>query len=829
MRRTNVRNGVPGLALLGAVSVGLLVVVACSSSHGPSAPSSPAFPFESGSPWPKFRGNASQTALGDVHPSQAGSGAQWKFATGRGIFSSPVVSADGTVYFGSADQTFYALNADGTVRWKVPTGEIIDSAGLLDDRGRVYFGSGDGILRAVDAKSGAVVWSMQADDPSKVGSLINWFEGNVAMGPKGTLYVPNDNFLVYALDRDTGAVTWSYKMPDQTWSLPGIDAKTGMLFIGNNNLLPLLGKNTFALDPDKTTEWTKATLGTIAASPLVTADGKVVVGGFDGYTRAYNSVDGTFLWELATRDHIYASPAQLPDGTIVQPSADGTVYALSPADGTVRWTFDAGTPMRSSPAVDADGNVYVGGGDGNLYVLRADGSLRFAVRLIDDVRNDLNSSPALGRDAVYIGGESGEMFSVPYDWCLRAQNASDARCTTTRAPAPDGASLAWVNAFGDMLAAPPATLDGNDRVTLLLAVRVQGTQQIAVLDSKSIQVTLDPPADVTTDVSGDGKFVSITPKKALPAGPLSIAVHAGYLVGLDRNGLRLSGGHSGGTVDATFTTHIRASTAGALDATSTYEVTRLSVPLPTVMPSYNQIGFDQMRYLLGTVEATGATGLAWMVGAKLSPGPAAGGASVVDPATQAVFPMAVDLGGDLATMTAASGLEVHVMNFTLPFQSFRLATAFAPGGESAGTAEISGSAVCGQIAIYGPFLQQLGLCNPQTDVIRVLGAANVARRTDLKAPPAAGTVTFAKTSNAVVATVSGSAVRPEEHLAGILVVDPATGLPVTLPYGTGTTRKAAPDGTLATVSVPVQGMAIPAMARVYLMIDTTVGAKGTLP
>ncbi len=82
---------------------------------------------------------------------------------------------------------------------------------------------------------------------------------------------------------------------------------------------------------------------------------------------------------------------------------------------------------------------------------------------------------------------------------------------------------------------------------------------------------------------------------------------------------------------------------------------------------------------------------------------------------------------------------------------------------------------------------------------------------------------------AVVATTAGSSVRPDQHLAGILVVDPATGRPVTLPYGTGTTRASAPDGTLASVTVPTLGAVIPAMARVYLMVDTTVAAKGTLP
>ncbi|HEY8038864.1 MAG TPA: PQQ-binding-like beta-propeller repeat protein, partial [Polyangiaceae bacterium] len=568
-------------------------------------------------------------------------------------------------------------------------------------------------------------------------------------------------------------------------------------------------------------------LGTVAASPLLTADGKAIVGGFDGYTRAYAVADGSVVWQLATRDHIYASPAQQPDGTIVQPSADGTVYGVSPADGAVRWTFDAGTPIRSSPAVDADGNVYVGGGDGKLYVLRADGSLRFALRLIDDPRNDLNASPALGRDAVFIGGESGEMFSVPYDWCLRAENGGDTRCTTTLSERVDGATLAWVNTFGDTLDAVPAAIDGSSPVTLLLAVRQQGAQQLAVLDASSVQATVDPPADVTVDVSGDGKFVSVTPRVAFAPGPLSIAVHASYLTGMQRAGLRLSGGQPGGNVDARVTTTVRPPSGGALDPGATYELSRLSIPLPTVMPSYNQIGFDSLHYLLGTVESHGTRGVAWMVGAKLPV--TGGGASSVDPSTQAIFPMAFDLSGDQATLNAASGLQVQIMSFTLPFQSFRLGLGFLPGGEASGTAQLSGSAVCGGIPFYGPFLQQLGLCNAQTDVIRVLGAANVVRRTDLGPTPAAGTVSFASTGDAIVASVAGSSIQSAEHLAGLLVLDAATGLPVTLDYGLGTRRTAGADGTLASVSVPTKGVTLPASMRVVLMVDTTAAAHGTLP
>ena len=172
-----------------------------------------------------------------------------------------------------------------------------------------------------------------------------------------------------------------------------------------------------------------------------------------------------------------------------------------------------------------------------------------------------------------------------------------------------------------------------------------------------------------------------------------------------------------------------APSAGAFDPTATYELSRLSLPLPTVLPSYNQIGFDSLHYILGTVQSQGTKGVAWMVGAKLPDG---GGPSVVDPATQALFPMAFEVSNDLATLNAASGLEVQIMSFTLPFDSFRLALGFQPSGDPTGTAELAGSAICGGIPFYGPFLQQLGLCNPQTDVIRVLGAASVTRRTDIR-------------------------------------------------------------------------------------------------
>jgi len=780
-------------------------------------------PLAPGAPWPKFRADAAQTGRSAIAPSTTKSGAPWSFATGRGIFSSPIVAADGTIYFGSADRNFYALHPDGTLAWSIATGEIIDSSGLLDDRGRVYFGSGDGILRAADATTGSVAWTFQADDPSVNGAFINWFEGNVAIGPDGTLYVPNDDFFFYGIDRDAGTALFRYRMPDQTWSLPAIDTTTtpATLFIGNNNLLPALGKNTFSISGDgSTTNWAVSSLGTVAASPLLTANA-VIVGGFDGFVHAYSPDDGTELWNVAARDHIYASAALASDGTIIAPSVDGTVYAMD-ARGNVRWTFDAGTPIRSSPAIDGAGNVYFGGGDGRLYVLNPDGSLRWAMKLIDDVRNDLNASPALGPNAIYIGGESGELFGVPYDWCLE-QAQSDPRCGPG-VPVADGASLVWTNLFGDPLASPES-LDANERITLALTLKQNGTEQLAILDSSAIQVTTTPQTNVTVSVSGDGKFMSITPNATWTPGPLDVAVSAQYLVDLERDGLRLSGGQPGGAAQATFHTTINAPSGGAIDPSATYEVFRLAVPLPTVMPSYNQIGFDSLHYLFSTVELSNGVGVAWMIGAMLPEGQSA---SVPDPTTKAFFPLVLDVTNDVVTMNALSGLDVTVSNLSLPFSSFRVATSFDSTSAPNGTCELAGSSVCGDIPFYGPYLQQLGLCNPQTDVVQFLGAANVQERSDLVAPSGVGQVAFSETSSALVATLTGSSVVAADHVVALLAIDASTGAPVALPYATSTAVTANSDGTLASVSVPTSGT-LPASIRTYLMIDTFVGAKGTVP
>ena len=195
-----------------------------------------AVPLDPRAPWPKFRGNALQNGRASFAP-RRGEGRPWQFHTGKGIFSSPVIDGEGTVYVGSADHHFYAIGADGQLRWRFATGEVIDSAALLDDRGRVYFGSGDGHLYALDRRDGRLVWRVRAHTTAQVKKQfglttynLDWFEGNVAMLPDGSLLAPNDNYLVYRVGRD-GRMVGQLVGNELMWSLPAVNPRTSRVFL----------------------------------------------------------------------------------------------------------------------------------------------------------------------------------------------------------------------------------------------------------------------------------------------------------------------------------------------------------------------------------------------------------------------------------------------------------------------------------------------------------------------------------------------------------------------------------------------------------------------
>jgi outer membrane protein assembly factor BamB len=758
------------------------------------------------------------------------------------------VGRDGTVYVGSADTRFYALSAGGKLRWRFKTGGLIDSAAALGRGGTVTVGSGDERLyhlRTARRPRKRVIWKFAPTQKPATGQLVNWWEGNVVVGPGGTLYAGNTGGAEYAINPN-GKQKWVYSAGNSVWTAPAF-ADNGTAFVGSLDLM------VHAIDRNGKGVWKRPTLNFVVSSPALGRDGTLYIGSFDSHLYALDSKTGAPKWSFASGDHIYASPALREDAAgkttaIYIASADGNVYALDPS-GKVLWRYDTGDVVRSSPVLgrtpDGKGQIlYVGSGNGTLFALdAATGRRRWSYdttpkdpALRD--RNDLNGSPALGRRGVYIGGEDGYVHHVPYDWCLKH---ADRRCSTspgqafgdelTRVfPVTSGGTLAQGGYPGVL---PPAT-----SLTGRLVVRRQGQTQDAsmqpVPSAKSL-VQPRPPFDFTAETSGDGHYLFVTPSGFLqPSTDYSLRVSGAY----SGQGLRVGNLSIGATSAAPFadTIHFRTAPAGgplplrkpARRSVSAFRLRRLAVPLPAFVPSINQIGFDQYELVAGALKVGGGKLLLWVLGVRRD----RHGRWVADPKSTLSFPLDGRYqGSDM--ILSGSDLKLTFSFGDVPTDRFELRGRMRSNHRMTPGASLYSEIECAKVPTYGPFLAAFRLCNDGGKLIASgtyltqgyatrAGAAN--RRPpglsltslDLMRP----TQSNAGQAVAQFKLARGARYAARSHVPTILLTDAATGAPVPLDYRRAMGKSADGKGNLvaARLNIPA-GTTLPASVRAYVITD----------
>ena len=801
-------------------------------------------PLDETSPWPKFRANTLQNGRTPIPAVADESVEPWETRTEKGIFSSPVVDAEGTVYIGSADHNFYAIDKTGEIKWVIQTGEIIDSSALLDNEGRVIFGSGDAKVYCADRESGEILWTYQAQTAQQVTEEfgvetynVNWFEGNVGILPNGDLLVPNDNYLIYRLNREDGSVIQRYVANEMIWSLPAVNPETGNMFFGScysmfQNLL------SYNIETGEK-RWATGGLGFTAATPLLTGyneNGGVIMGSYDGQLRCLTQRNGKELWRLGLGDHIYASCGQLSDGTLIQPCADGSVYAIDPANGDILWSFDTLEPIRSSPAIGGDDLIYVGSGEGKLFCINPDGSLRWSYQCILEGRNDLNASPALGFEGIYIAGESGEIFFVPYDYPMRAENAGNPRCHVGETDLPsDGAYLVYTAPLGGLELNPPAEIAGNQVLVFSLVARENSDTLVALIDAKSVAAEVEGSTGWQVQVSADRRFLMLIPgEKWTPNANGEVAVHISgtYHKNPSRIGLKFFGGQKVDGFDQSFTFTLAPQTAGGnpffvpdgqnTDST-VLEFYRQSVPLPTIMPSFNQIGFDSLHYLGGAAYSVGDTTLFWVVGGKNE-----GGEISFDADTEVRFPLLLRYEDGLATFYNYDGFKINfVGSWDMPIASYRIAATYDPETQTFGaTPSYTVEANCDEIEFYGLGLKLMGISDFATGKMYTSGSVAI-RHWGLATPPAnAGSGQAGIEGDSVVMRLSDSGLKRGEHVYSLLVAD-ENGMPLPLYYSANTTVEYDETGAVTSVSVKLEkGDSLPARVQVFLMTDTYPALSG---
>ncbi len=831
----------------------------------PSAPNGYQAPVQEDSPWPTFRRDQRNSGASPIVAAYQGD-QPWAFKTGKGIFSTPVIDNQGAIYVGSADHYFYAINPNGSERWKYQTGEIIDSAAALGrsdpatGQPTITFISGDGNMYHFRTDAGVakvenrLLWNYHAQRQSN--SFNNWFEGNVAVGYDGALYAGNTNFNYYAINPD-GSLKWIYPTTSNDWSMAAFGAD-GVIYWAS------LDTYIRAVAPNGQELWRDMTLGFVVASAAVGSDGTLYIGSFDSNLYAIEPIHGKVLWKYPTQDHIYSSAALGADAqgrtnAIYFGSADGSFYALG-TDGKLLWRYNTGDPIRSSPALGrgadggADGGaiIYFGCGNGRLYALNAkDGSLRWAYdttpadpELRD--RNDLNGSPALGKSGIYIGGEHGNLVYVPYDYCLHA--AADHHCGTANGPLADFTGLYYVTPGGSTKTQFPTSLPSSTLITLRLVVRQHGQTTSAWVCSNplgcpqdALQVSAEPNFPMSVDHSADGRFIYIHPKGFLtPGTTVTLTIKGNYYTGGMRLGNITLGGQPSGPFGATFKFAVDKPAVDHLplaisaDQTSALEWTRLAAPLPPMLPSLNQIGFDYMDWIIGTVAITppDPQGLGkvilWSIGGKRD----SAGTLVADPGSDFTFPLTGQYQND-AFILGNQDFKMAITGITIPFNSVQLRGVLGADGRVKPGASLFADAQALSIPRFGPYLVIAGLANNVYQKLLVSGTY-ITRPypTDgpaNKAPTgiSVGSLDYKPPTSSedgwVIADFllqPGASYPSSAHRAGILLVDPDRMEAVYMNYHDNLTSQADAAGNLSSVALTLpKGISLPAQITAYVILD----------
>jgi outer membrane protein assembly factor BamB len=222
--------------------------------------------------------------------------------------------------------------------------------------GVIYIGSSTNSLNAVDATSGATLWSRYIDSDSTVDNSPAIVDGLV-------IFTTNNGELS-ALNASTGSSVWGT-------SPPGGDASpavvSGVVYAGGTKL--------FAYDETTGTPLWSAPLGSGSASsaPAVdTAANEAVIGSMSDAVYAVNTTNGDPDWTFQTANEVVATPV-IANGIVYVGDLSGNMYALNEQTGAVVWTVNVGPSSEGFPTqvAVAAGTVYATTAFQQLYAFDA--------------------------------------------------------------------------------------------------------------------------------------------------------------------------------------------------------------------------------------------------------------------------------------------------------------------------------------------------------------------------------------------------------------------------------------------------------------------------
>jgi outer membrane protein assembly factor BamB len=563
--------------------------------------------------WPSMRGGPRNAGVGPAAAPapREGPRAARRLRTGNGVFSTPVIGADETVYVGSADRAFYAWDPlRDALRWRFETGEVIDSAAAIGRDGAIYVASGDARVYALDPASGRERWRIDVfrDRRGFTPSPIHWFEGNIAEGPEGLLFAGCDDFYLYAIEPG-GRVRWAAPTGLHIWTAPAFTDDGAVVVVSFDLFAYCFEAASGRL------RWRTRVGNFCASSPAIDEHGRIWFGDFAGDLVALEPARGREVARLGLGASIYASPALAPDGRLYVGAADGRFSAIDRASLRVLWTFDAGDPIRSSAAIGPDPEarapylVYVGGGDGTIHAFEPGGRRRWAYDTLARAASrdypNVNASIALGRAGLATGTAGGDVVYLPYDLYLAAPDDPAISRREDDGFPRDAAVLVAVSSGGRpgrALGSREAPLEGGEvsagaALGVRALLRRDGASVPASIREGSLRVATAPAVPLRAVALSEGAQGCLVPETLLPPGPVRLDVEA-----------VLDAASGPIPVAGSIVVAPRAAAGARLAEGSAFRVAQMAVHTPSIVPSFDQIGIASLAIDVRVLRVDAASG-----------------------------------------------------------------------------------------------------------------------------------------------------------------------------------------------------------------------------
>jgi outer membrane protein assembly factor BamB len=274
--------------------------------------------------------------------------------------SSLVIPANGLVYFNSSDNNLHALNAlTGAQVWSFPNVSRYGNTPTVDN-GVLYVAGNDGYLYALNAMTGAHIWSIFSE--TNVGGII----GGSASVSNGVVYFTNTVAGLYAVDSATGILKWQYNDAGLTCSTtPKIG--NGLVFIASDN------SQIYAVDTATgVLKWLDSKFDIIEGiSDVILNNGLILMTESDS-VNGRDASTGALLWDIGFPAQRFDVSPYAYNGTLFVNSyigSTGYLYALDPATGNKKWELDL-LAAAEAGAAGANGVLFFSGAD-SIYAVDA--------------------------------------------------------------------------------------------------------------------------------------------------------------------------------------------------------------------------------------------------------------------------------------------------------------------------------------------------------------------------------------------------------------------------------------------------------------------------